>query len=57
VEREILAGRVELPAPAYLGEAFAASAAWQTIRAARCGRPVAVPVWGQTEQVAALTLG
>jgi 3-oxoacyl-[acyl-carrier-protein] synthase II len=62
IEAEVLAERRWRTAPArpYCGEAFAASAAWQTIRAlaqARaCRQRVLVPVWGLNQQCSALLL-
>ena len=45
----------------YLGEAFAASAAWNTLRALSSLTPetarILVPVWGQNHQIGALVLG
>ncbi len=47
------------PGP-YRGEAFTASAAWDTIHAAghvrETGQPLLLPVWGQSEQCSALLL-
>lgn len=40
----------------YVGEAFAASAAWHTLRALELGGRVVQPVWGLTQQCCALIL-
>ena len=43
----------------YLGEAFAASASWQTLRALglrEAGIPLVVPVWGSNHQIGSLEL-
>ena len=53
IERELLPAAPELP---YCGDAFAASAAWNTIQALRLARPVVQPVWGLTGQCSALLL-
>lgn len=49
------------PALPYCGDAFTASAAWNTVRAAslagRSGRRLLQPVWGLNEQCSALLLG
>jgi len=49
-----------LPALPYCGEAFTASAAWNTVRAAatvaRLGGRLLQPVWGLNEQCSALLL-
>jgi len=58
IEREIVKGtRIKLP---YYGEAFAASAAWNTVGAAeiaraRCNR-IVLPVWGLNGESSALLL-
>jgi hypothetical protein len=62
LEEKMSAGRIEakLDAAPYPGEAFSASAAWNTIRALRAlspGQPaLALPVWGLNHQLGALIL-
>jgi len=55
LEAGCIAGRETCPSFSYAGEAFAASAGWQTIRAASCleaGKvSVALPVWGLNQQL------
>ncbi len=53
IERELLPDAAQLP---YCGDAFAASAAWNTIQALRVPGPVVQPVWGLTGQCSALLL-
>jgi len=54
-------GLTSPPALPYCGEAFTASAAWNTLRAtalvARSGGRLLQPVWGLNEQCSALLLG
>ena len=61
LEKEVLGVRPTLANPNPGVEAFAASAAWDTIRAARWveagGGKVIVPVWGLTQQFGAIQLG
>ncbi len=50
--------RIDQDVP-YLGEAFAASASWQTLRALALGKtdgPLLVPVWGSNHQIGLLEL-
>jgi hypothetical protein len=60
LEREATEGRPEFsPPPPYLGAAFTASSAWETIRAARtlnapCG---VLPIWGLNHRFGRLELG
>jgi hypothetical protein len=64
MERKILGDRSRVPNPNPGVECFAASAAWDTIRAAHLiqtgahqGADLVVPVWGLTQQFAAIQLG
>jgi 3-oxoacyl-(acyl-carrier-protein) synthase len=57
IEREVLQSRPAPPPLPYLGEAFAASAAWNTARAVSQARgPMLQPVWGLAQQCCALLL-
>ncbi len=62
VEQKALAGRATYQNPNPGVECFAASAAWDTIRAANliqtgAAAEIVVPIWGLTQQFAAIQLG